>query len=69
MKYIKDVVTLKLDVDKCTGCSLCSQVCPHNVFLIRDKKAEIVDKNSCIECGACKKNCPVGAIQVNDGVG
>ncbi len=69
LKYIKDVATIKLDVDKCIGCKLCSTVCPHNVIVIEDKKAKIVDKNSCIECGACMKNCPTGALWVRSGVG
>ncbi|MDA8211571.1 MAG: mercury methylation ferredoxin HgcB [Clostridia bacterium] len=69
LKYLQDVVTLKLNVDKCIGCGLCVQVCPHNVFAIKEGKANILDKNSCMECGACSKNCPVSAIDVKSGVG
>lgn len=69
LNYIKDVATLKLDVDKCIGCRLCSTVCPHGVFIIHNRKAEIVDKDKCIECGACAKNCPTDAIEVRSGVG
>ena len=32
MTYLKDVVTLKLDEEKCTGCGMCLEVCPHAVF-------------------------------------
>ena len=67
--YLKDVTTLKLDVDKCIGCGLCTQVCPHEVFAINAKKAEIVNKDACMECGACQMNCPVEAISVNVGAG
>ncbi|PIS29037.1 ferredoxin [Candidatus Saganbacteria bacterium CG08_land_8_20_14_0_20_45_16] len=69
MKYLKDVVTLKLDKDKCLGCSMCVNVCPHAVFEMRNKKAEIIDRDSCMECGACAKNCPTQAITVKSGVG
>lgn len=67
--YLKDVVTLGLDRDKCIGCGMCTQVCPHAVFAIREGKAQIRDRDACMECGACARNCPVGAISVEAGVG
>ena len=69
LKYLKNVVTLKYNVDKCTGCGRCTEVCPHGVFEIKASKAEIIDKDQCIECGACMMNCPAEAIDVNVGVG
>lgn len=68
-KYIKNVVTLKLDIEKCVGCGLCVTVCPHNVFAIENKKAIIVNKDNCIECGGCMNNCEPKAISVSQGVG
>lgn len=67
--YLKNVATLKLDTDKCTGCKLCTKVCPHAVFSMNNKKAEIINLNACIECGACQKNCAYDAIFVRTGVG
>jgi len=68
-KYLKNVTTLNLVPEKCTGCGKCTEVCPHNVLTIENKKAVITDKNSCMECGACAKNCPFAAINVDAGVG
>lgn len=68
-KYIKNVATLKLDIEKCVGCGLCVTVCPHNVFAIENKKAIIVNKDNCIECGGCMNNCEPKAITVSQGVG
>lgn len=67
--YLKDVVTLKLDPVKCTGCRMCTIVCPHTVFEMRDRKAYIKNINYCMECGACAQNCADEAITVRAGVG
>ena len=67
--YLRDVATLKLDRDTCIGCGMCSAVCPHQVFSVKERKADIVAFNACMECGACAVNCPVDAIKVDAGVG
>ncbi|NPV92334.1 MAG: 4Fe-4S binding protein [Firmicutes bacterium] len=69
MKYLKNVVTLELSSEKCTGCGMCTEVCPHQVFKIEDRKALITDRDACMECGACAINCPFSAITVDPGVG
>ena len=68
-KYLRDVVSLSLDVNECIGCDRCTEVCPHNVFDVSEKKARITERDLCMECGACAFNCPSGAITVNPGVG
>ncbi len=69
LRYIDDVVTLELDAGKCTGCRMCTEVCPHAVFALEDGKARIADRDACMECGACARNCPAEAISVSAGVG
>ncbi|MCP4583961.1 MAG: 4Fe-4S dicluster domain-containing protein [candidate division Zixibacteria bacterium] len=69
LRYLKDVVSLQLDAGKCNGCKKCLQVCPHEVFVVEDKLARIVDRDACMECGACALNCPEGALAVEAGVG
>ncbi|MBN1116549.1 MAG: 4Fe-4S binding protein [Bacteroidales bacterium] len=68
-KYLRNVSTLAYDASKCIGCRVCIDVCPHNVFRMEKKKAEIIDRDKCMECGACTTNCITGALQVNKGVG
>lgn len=67
--YLKNVVTLKLDTERCKGCGMCEMVCPHGVFAMDTEKAVITDRDACMECGACEKNCPFAAIEVKTGVG
>lgn len=68
-RYLKNVVTLKLHEEKCTGCGMCINVCPHGVFRILEGKSHIVEKDLCMECGACARNCPFSAIEVQKGTG
>ena len=69
MVYLKNVSTLKVDADTCTGCAMCTEVCPHGVLAVQGKKARILELDACMECGACSRNCPAGAISVQPGVG
>jgi NAD-dependent dihydropyrimidine dehydrogenase PreA subunit len=67
--YIKDVVTLKLNQEKCIGCGMCLLVCPRAVLSLTNGKIEIADRDACMECGACARNCPAEALYVRPGVG
>lgn len=69
MTYLKNVITLSYDPAKCTGCGVCSLVCPHGIFTMREGKAVIANRDACIECGACSNNCAFGALSVKTGVG
>ncbi len=67
--YLKNVVTLELNPEKCVGCGICLVVCPHDVFQMNHKSVEIRFRDRCMECGACEKNCPTDALSVQAGVG
>jgi NAD-dependent dihydropyrimidine dehydrogenase PreA subunit len=61
--------TLQYDPAACTGCKLCAVVCPHEVFVMNGRQAELARPEACMECGACQLNCPANAITVESGVG
>jgi NAD-dependent dihydropyrimidine dehydrogenase PreA subunit len=67
--YLRDVVTLELDAEKCIGCGMCVLVCPHDVFSLNNSRAAISCRDACMECGGCAKNCPTEAVTVDAGVG
>ena len=50
-----------LDKKECTGCSVCSQVCPHNcIKMIETKEGfhyPVIDEKLCTDCGLCVKKC------------
>jgi len=69
MRYFENAVTLEYDAERCTGCGMCVDVCPHAVFRIDDGRAVLADRGACMECGACAKNCEHAAIRVRAGVG
>ncbi|MGV8828132.1 MAG: [Fe-Fe] hydrogenase large subunit C-terminal domain-containing protein [Breznakibacter sp.] len=54
---------LKIDVNKCYGCTHCMMSCPTGAIRIREGLASI-RKDWCVDCGECMKACPVGAIYV-----
>ena len=69
MRYLANTSSLALSAEKCAGCGMCLEVCPHEVFVMEGKKAAIRDLDACMECGACARNCPAGAVSVKSGVG
>jgi len=70
MIYLKDVVTLNFNEEKCIGCGMCIEVCPHAVIGMNDAgRASIQKRDACMECGACSRNCPTEAVSVQSGVG
>jgi ferredoxin len=70
LRYLPGVATLRLDRDACTGCRMCTMVCPHAVLVIDDDgRASIADLDACMECGACVTNCAYEALSVDAGVG
>jgi coenzyme F420-reducing hydrogenase beta subunit len=60
---MKKVAFKEIGKDKCTGCSLCMNVCPYDAIKMElDEEGflfPIIDNNKCINCGICYDNCPI----------
>ena len=49
--------SVRLDADKCQGCTNCVKRCPTQAIRVRNKKAYIIS-DRCIDCGECIRLCP-----------
>jgi len=58
------MVEVKVDAEKCDGCSTCVDTCPVEVFEMKDDKSVPVKEEECLVCKACEAQCPNGAITV-----
>lgn len=47
---------------KCSGCSACMNICPHDAISMKPDKEgfiyPVIDKNKCINCNKCIRVCP-----------
>lgn len=56
-------MNLICESDNCTGCGMCSNICPQNaVSMVIGHRGFVfpqIDKEKCVDCGLCEKKCPV----------
>lgn len=52
----------KIDVDECTGCGLCVDVCDKEVLDLVDDICTVIKADACEGCGDCAEECPTEAI-------
>jgi len=59
-------MSIKVILEKCTGCTLCIKACPFSAIKIIDKKA-VIDLDKCNLCAACLDACKFQAIIIEKG--
>ena len=53
---------IRVDTEKCTGCSLCAKYCPRGVWVKDGEIYRPKNLKDCVECGACWNICNFDAI-------
>ena len=61
-KSCADLLSYRVDEDKCRGCTLCAKKCPVDAISGSPKNPHVIDKEKCISCGACYNMCKFSAI-------
>jgi NADH:ubiquinone oxidoreductase subunit F (NADH-binding)/Pyruvate/2-oxoacid:ferredoxin oxidoreductase delta subunit/stage V sporulation protein SpoVS len=54
-----------IDVEKCTGCTICAKKCPTGAIIGGRKQPHFIIQDKCISCGACEEACNFDAVMVN----
>ena len=57
------MASIKILLDKCTGCTLCVKSCPFGAIHMAERKA-VIDMGKCTLCGACAGACKFSAIEL-----
>ena len=58
--------SVRLEADKCRGCTSCLKRCPTEAIRVWDSRAHIIDER-CIDCGECIRVCDYHAkVAVTD---
>ncbi len=63
-KKCQDMKVYSINVDKCTGCTLCAKKCPVDAIIGNRKTPHFIVRDKCISCGNCLTECKFEAVLV-----
>lgn len=58
----KELRTYYIEMDACTGCSLCARKCPTDAIIGSKRMPYFILEDKCIGCGACVEACKFNAV-------
>jgi len=64
LDHEKEIV--KINLDKCTGCKICVQICPYNAIKMNEKTNKVFKCEFCGGEPVCVKKCPANVISIID---
>ena len=65
-KLVIEPITAAVDEERCSGCRICSGVCPYKaISFMPETETSRINALLCHGCGTCVAACPAGAIQGN----
>ena len=59
------IMAVKVDLGKCTGCGTCKDVFPVEAIELINDKAQ-VNEDECVDCGTCVEECPESALSLEE---
>lgn len=60
----KPLFHYEIDVENCTGCTLCAKKCPQDAISGKKKSPHELDQDNCVKCGICYDVCKFEAIAI-----
>ena len=63
----RELVTYRIDPDKCRGCTLCAKKCPAEAIVGSVKNVHYILEDRCTGCGSCLDACRFDAIVKESG--
>jgi len=63
-RVCRDLVTYRIDPEKCIACGKCKKACPAEAVEGERKVKHRILQDKCVRCGACFEACPVDAVLV-----
>ena len=64
----RDFIVYLIDEEKCTGCTVCAQLCPVDGIAGSRKHYHEIDQAVCTTCGVCSNSCTFDAIKTVNAV-